>query len=936
MITARSDHLKAVVRDIQQALGNEPLDYVTVADAAPVKAQPSVGAESLGYLQKGDLVKGYPVGRWLYLDHSEVERLSSREGGEDPIDDVVWVLLDGAALGKGKLLEPLWGQIRVDRGRQEALGLSWAGLQGRNMNVKYSVRWQVIYADHPLEASGTAQVAVAASDQRQTDFRPNVTVSAPATTGSLQVTVVAVIEEDGQTDGGLQLEGAIATINFRKALSFLRGTEDAGQGSVVSPQDATGRLRRKAAVNKTEDLWRSRHRLEMQKADVNLDDMDEGSEATAGYKAPFDVVQTGDLQGRGTYSTVPRVAQLSGIGWWNNFHLCDICTKVGHEGDDEPLVRLLMAESSPPFILMELNSVSTFNMMDAGLAGDVTWAIQCIREACTRKGWSNLQPVAHVTSGAGPHFCPGGNPNPKQMPGLTPAQAGAYTNYLGFVGQRSTGCPTLSAGHGSMVGGGVAYALSGNIRGLASQTTIAFGNLSRGAVPGMHLSRTLPAAVGLSEAFHIYLADSTISAAAALKAQFALFVSRDVVSVKKDALQLGFSMARSPLLRKLPMIRDALPNTRFTDEATGINMAAATGLMFAAAKGGDKASKEGEAVEIIEHVPSWQELYADAALLHGPRADGGILAYAMSTTSRCWCTLESSIAVNKGPWKPKYTNKEWETKHAGAFNKASASPDFFPDATPASIEVDTVCEAIAWCMWRERCYSVGLSEQQGSNKISVDNKDGTVLLFDDPAEKFLGQDMLWFQYISNQLARNCTALTLAALIACIATPRVVLMFRGQEVLGFGRVQGKFAMHPGRTLTVEDVPNKAVVKVPSGAGLMQPHEWVFVRTAEQEWIIDICAAQFGDRGRSGLGVPLRVLTKQEARVEYIEVERSEDPLDAFDKFWAELVEKQKKALEESKACTEAETFLMVSGKICAMLGLLHTADASRRGGGRRGF
>jgi len=409
--------------------------------------------------------------------------------------------------------------------------------------------------------------------------------------------------------------------------------------------------------------------------------------------------------------------------------------------------------------------------------------------------------------------------------------------------------------------------------------------------------------------------------------------------VKKDALQLGFSMARSPLLRKLPMIRDTLPNQRYTAEATGIRVAAATGELFAAAKAGgqeESKDKDKEPLEETKRVPSWQELYADAALLHGPRADGGILAYALSTCSRCWCTLESSITVNRGQWKPKYSSKEWETKHAAAFGKASGAPGFFPDATPTRIEVETVCEAVAWCMWRERCYSVGLSEPQGSSKISLDSSDGAALLFGDPAEKFLGQEMLWYQFISNQLARTCTAMTLSALIACIATPRVVLMFRGSEVLSFGLVQGKFAMHPGRVLTVEDTPNKTVLKVPPVAGLMQPHEWVFVRTAEQEWIIDICAAQFGDRSRSTLGVPLRLLTKQEARLEYIEVERFEDPLDAFDKFWAELVDMQKKALEESKACTEAETFLMVSGKVCAMLGLLHTADASRRGGGRRGW
>eukprot|EP00403_Amphidinium_massartii_P034003 CAMPEP_0178449898 /NCGR_PEP_ID=MMETSP0689_2-20121128/42818_1 /TAXON_ID=160604 /ORGANISM="Amphidinium massartii, Strain CS-259" /LENGTH=979 /DNA_ID=CAMNT_0020075291 /DNA_START=1 /DNA_END=2937 /DNA_ORIENTATION=+ len=979
MITAREDHLKVLVRDTQEVLGHQALEYVVVSDhGAPVQASPSTVASNLGHLEKGDLVKGYPAGRWLFLEPDEVARLSTDEQGEAAdLASSAWVLIDGATLGKGTLLEPCWSQLRVEKGRQEALELSWSGVCRDSRVVQYKVHSQAMGADGLLEKE---VLEVGLSEDRVPSSRSSVVVSAPRTASSLQVWVVATISEPicnssessdavasastggGRVESAVEFEGAVATINFRQALSFLRGgSGESDSNTAVSPQDATGRLRRKTAVHKTEDLWRSRQKVEESLKGKTVvvpskkmsDECDlSGLLSTAkgavrcrvggcgggdvsvldiaappmpggpNYVAPFEIAPTGDLLGRATHTTISGCDDLSAIPWWSMFHACDMISKFGHEGGDEPLVRVLLAEANPPFFLMELNSVSTFNMMDPGLTGDVNWAITCIRRACTKNGWSNMRPMAHVTSGAGPHFCPGGNPNPKNFPGLTVAQGCSYTNYLGFTQQRSTGCPTLTAGHGSMVGGGVAYSLSSNMRGIASQTTIAFGNLSRGAVPGMHLSRTLPMTVGLSQAFSIYLTDSTISASAALKAQFAMFIARDPPQVKKEAAQLGLSIAKSPFLRKLPAIRDALPQTRFTEEATGINLGAKTGELFAAVKKGKVEDKDKSLAEIEsgKRVLTWQELYADAALLHGPGADGGILAYAQSTSSRCWCTLEGSVAINKGNGKPKYSNKDWADKHAVAFNRVSSVGYFFPDATPAQMEVSTVAEAVAWCMWRERCYSVGLADSQGHNKIEVENAETSALFFEDPAEKFLGQEALWFQYIADRLSRNCTAATLAALIACIATPGVTLMFAGQEVVSFGRVVGKFAMHPGRQLTVEDIPNKTSLKVPSGDGLVHPHEWVFVSTSEQEWVIDICAAQFGDRTRSDLGVPLRILTKKEARVEYIEVERFEDPLDAFDKFWAELVDMQKQALAEQKVYTEAETFLMVSGKVCAMLGL----------------
>lgn len=106
--------------------------------------------------------------------------------------------------------------------------------------------------------------------------------------------------------------------------------------------------------------------------------------------------------------------------------------------------------------------------------------------------------------GGGLHFCPGGYVPKHQQP-VSPCSitnVATYLLYRFFVCMRSLQCHRICALHGVVVGGGVALALHTHVRLGAAASTLSFGNLSRGAVPGMRLSVTLPrvhcVALGLS------------------------------------------------------------------------------------------------------------------------------------------------------------------------------------------------------------------------------------------------------------------------------------------------------------------------------------------------------------------------------------------------------------------------------------------------------
>eukprot|EP00434_Breviolum_minutum_P019871 symbB.v1.2.017533.t1/scaffold1371.1/size209032/5 len=107
--------------------------------------------------------------------------------------------------------------------------------------------------------------------------------------------------------------------------------------------------------------------------------------------------------------------------------------------------------------------------------------------------------------------------------------------------------PGICALHGSLVGGGVAYSLNNPVRFADSKASACFGNLSRGAVPGMVLSSNIPQALGLQGALDIYLTDSTYSTYACVKAGYLHGVQASIGAVKQEALKQARRLGQSPL-----------------------------------------------------------------------------------------------------------------------------------------------------------------------------------------------------------------------------------------------------------------------------------------------------------------------------------------------------------------------------------------------------
>merc|ERR1712232_1066386 len=165
-------------------------------------------------------------------------------------------------------------------------------------------------------------------------------------------------------------------------------------------------------------------------------------------------------------------------------------------------------------------------MMDPKLSQDLDWAMDVV---CThiKRTETRGETISGVqTQGAGPHFCPGGNPNPFNGPNdLTNPQlwqwgrfdAAQVVGYAPFCRIRELAVPTIQGSHGAQVGGGNAFALNHTVRACDHKTTISFGNISRGAVPGMILSQTLPCTAGYIGGLDLYLMDGTLSAYGANK-----------------------------------------------------------------------------------------------------------------------------------------------------------------------------------------------------------------------------------------------------------------------------------------------------------------------------------------------------------------------------------------------------------------------------------
>lgn len=287
-----------------------------------------------------------------------------------------------------------------------------------------------------------------------------------------------------------------------------------------------------------------------------------------------------------------------GIGhsWMANFGL------TGGEAENHgetSRVRCMVSESNPPIILMELASVSTFNMLDAVLGADIQGMQQAIQDNLVSRSRSAKDyPLGYVLQGAGPHFCPGGNHHPVTPPGGNAFTMSTLITSWWNVQFREHALPGITAITGSAVGGGVAISVNTTQRVAAANASMSFGNLSRGASPLMWLSANLVGEIGMAEAVSIYLTDGTVSGYGALKAGLVMGVSPNIAQVKSRAIAISRQIASSPTSRLVCLQLPHLNTHRFAMEATGFMYNSRAGAMFANVSGKKgKAAGETAAVQ---------------------------------------------------------------------------------------------------------------------------------------------------------------------------------------------------------------------------------------------------------------------------------------------------------------------------------------------------
>ncbi|CAK9050683.1 unnamed protein product [Durusdinium trenchii] len=282
-----------------------------------------------------------------------------------------------------------------------------------------------------------------------------------------------------------------------------------------------------------------------------------------------------------------RMTDVNDVGsytrayWWGMAHSWQ--SNFGLEGFsevEETKCRALLSPTSPPVMLLELNSKHTFNMLDPVLCTDFMMMMDAYHMHLTRSTSRSHTPLAAVLQGAGPHLCPGGNHHPVAPAGATPFQmASVAANSLFALRMKELCIPTVVAITGNAIGGGVAVSLNGTERVIAQNGSAAFGNLSRGACPIMMLSKHLPQHVGLTAAIDIYLTDSTFSANAVQKAGMVSRIASDIRTTKATALAMARKLASFPGARLAVMVQPPLSAERYEDEAYGIYTCSRLGQM---------------------------------------------------------------------------------------------------------------------------------------------------------------------------------------------------------------------------------------------------------------------------------------------------------------------------------------------------------------------
>merc|ERR1712032_561011 len=178
-----------------------------------------------------------------------------------------------------------------------------------------------------------------------------------------------------------------------------------------------------------------------------------------------------------------------------------------------------------------------------------------------------------------------------------------YSTYTPFVRIREAGVPIVCAHHGTQVGGGVAFPVGHTARLGAAGNSLSYGNLSRGAVPGMVLSRNICYLLGLHGAMSLYLCDATYSIYGAVQYGMANGVSFTPKSVKEDGALFARRLSVTPSKHSLCTMSTAYDFERVCNECRGMQLSALTGTMFQNLKAKKKKTPEEEEQAALEAPP---------------------------------------------------------------------------------------------------------------------------------------------------------------------------------------------------------------------------------------------------------------------------------------------------------------------------------------------
>lgn len=116
--------------------------------------------------------------------------------------------------------------------------------------------------------------------------------------------------------------------------------------------------------------------------------------------------------------------------------------------------------------------------------------------------------------------------------------------YLGFIGLRELIAGVACAMHGTIIGGGLAAALSCDYIVAATATTVQHGNLSRGLCPLGLLSQTFLSAVGRARSLEVYLQDTRLSCSTAVEMGLVDEVCDSIDETQGRARQIAWHAAR--------------------------------------------------------------------------------------------------------------------------------------------------------------------------------------------------------------------------------------------------------------------------------------------------------------------------------------------------------------------------------------------------------